>query len=284
MTQSLSDVAVKQFSDNFMNTYQAKVSLIKDTVQVRRGVTGNAYEWKIIGGADLNPRTSPSSKVPQDDVTHVPKIASKLDFILGLPSDIFQQAEVNASERDALAREHANAIARREDLFVINALNASTTTNTIAAGGANMTLDKIIETAEFLNENNVDGMGRHFAIHSSQLSAMLKLEKLTSSDYNNVKALVAGEINTFMGFIWHVFGNRFHHKTGANMGLPKTGNDRTCFAWHNLSAGVAYYIDPVVTIDWDPTIQSWVTISKMSAGSIPILDEGIVKIVCTEPA
>jgi hypothetical protein len=283
MTQSLNNVAVQQFSDNFINIYQANKSLVGQAAQIVRGVVGNAYVWKLIGTADLQQRSSFQSVVPATDVSHIPKSCTKTDYILNLPTDIFEQAEVNASERDALSTVHANAISRREDKFVIDALNASATTNVIVNGSTNLTLGKILTAAYFLNVGNVDSVNRHIAVHANQLNAILRIEQLTNFDYTSVKALVNGEINTFNGFTWHVFGDRFD-QNGLNMGLPKTGNIRTCFAWHQSAVGVAQFIAPLVTVDWDPTIQSWLSISKMSAGSIALQDAGVVKIDCDETA
>lgn len=282
MTMSLSNVAVQQFSDSFINIYQAKTSLISTAAQVVRGVVGDAYKWKLIGTADLQLRGSPQSDVPATDVTHTPKVANKSDYILNLPTDIFQQASVNASERTALSTVHANGIARREDKFIIDGLDASAGQLVVDAG-TNMTLAKILRAAFYLNVGNVDAGGRHFAVHANQLNAMLLVPQITDFDFNSIKALVNGEINTFNGFTWHIFGDRFD-QNGVNMGLPKTGNIRTCYAWHESAMGAAYFVNPVVTVDWDPRAQSWLSISKMSAGTTALQDAGIVKINCDETA
>jgi len=282
MTTPLTNVASKQFSDTFINIYQAKTSLISNAVQVVRGIVGNAYEWKLIGAADMEERGASQSQVPATNVDHTPKTSSKKNYILSTPTDIFDQSTVNASERTALATVHANAMARREDKFVIDALNASSG-QLIVDGGTNMTLSKILTAATVLNTNNVDPGSRHMAVHANQLNAMLRIPEITDIDFNSIKALVNGEINTFMGFTWHIFGNRITPAL-VNMGLPVTANIRTCFAWHQSAAGMAYFIDPTVTIDWDPTRQSWLTISKMSGDGKALQDAGIVKIACDETA
>jgi hypothetical protein len=51
------------------------------------------------------------------------------------------------------------------------------------------------------NANDVDeSISRHGAITSAQIEALLGTTEVTSSDYNTVRALVMGEINTFLGF------------------------------------------------------------------------------------
>lgn len=51
---------------------------------------------------------------------------------------------------------------------------------------------------------------------------------MTSADYNTIKALVNGEINTYLGFTWH-----------KSTRLPKSGSIRSCYAWHEAGIGVA---------------------------------------------
>lgn len=71
-------------------------------------------------------------------------------------------------------------------------------------GGANsnLTINKLIE-ADRLLRTKFNEKGRepwYISITASQLASMLKTTQVTSADYNTVKALVKGEINSFMGF------------------------------------------------------------------------------------
>ena len=64
-------------------------------------------------------------------------------------------------------------IARQEDQIGIDALVASGTTNTIAAGTTNLTVDKIREAGKFLDKNNVPMKERFFAAHADQKESLL---------------------------------------------------------------------------------------------------------------
>lgn len=283
MTISLTNVAIQQFEDQFIIEYQGRRTL-EEGVQVRRGVIGDAYKWPRIGPAVMELRGAPQSIIPASDVTHTQITTTFEDRILNTPTDIFQQAQVNASERQALAFDHAMAVGRRTDQIIINALNASGTTNTIVNGGTNMTLDKLRQASFLMNEDNVDPMLRFIAMHPSQLRSLLEETETTSSDFNTVKALVNGELDTFMGFKFFYIADR------TEGGLPKVGNIRTCFAWQQRAMGMAFagfeggQANPSVTIDWDPLRQSWLTISKLRAGSSALQPDGIVDIDCDETA
>lgn len=274
MTASLSDVAVQMFQDEFMAVYQAKRQL-GGTVRTRANVVGDAYIWKLIGTTEMQVRGAPQSLVPASDVSHTPITTPLVAYVLNLPTDIFQQAEVNADERSELANVHAMAAGRRQDQFIIDALNGSSGT-VIADGGTNLTKDKLIETAEKMNIENVPNSMRHFAISAQGLSSLLKDPEITSTDYNSIRALMTGEINTFMGFKMHVFG------TLGTGGLPLAGNIRTCFAWNQMAVGEAYNVNPSVRVDYSVERTSWIAVGQLSGGATALQDAGIVKVEIDE--
>jgi hypothetical protein len=108
---------------------------------------------------------------------------------------------------------------------------------------------------------------------------LLSETAVTSSDFNTVKALVAGEINTFLGFTFHVLGDR------SEGGLAIDGNlDRTCFAFHRDAIGYAEGIAPRTEINYVPEKTSFLVNAIFSAGAVAIDSEGIVKITARETA
>ena len=195
-----------------------------------------------------------------------------------VPTDIFEQTNVNVSEVQNEAKKAAWAISRMEDQVKMDQLNASTTTNLVAVGVTNLTIEKLLEAKYMMDANNVPMEGRFWLGHANQQQALLKETEITSSDYNSIKALVRGEVDTFLGFKFIWVGNMLEG------GLYKTGNNRTNFAWHMDAMCAAYKINPTVSTDWLTTIQSNVVVPKVVLGAHEALPEGIVKIVCDETA
>jgi hypothetical protein len=56
------------------------------------------------------------------------------------------------------------------------------------------------------------------------LQDLLRTTEVTSADYNTIKALVDGNINTFMGFTFKRISNKI-------MPLDAVADVRTCVAW-----------------------------------------------------
>lgn len=283
MTTSLTNVAIQQFEDQFIIEFQGRRT-IEGAVQVRNGVIGDAYKWPKIGPAVMELRGAPQSLIPASDVTHTQVTTTFEDRVLNTPTDIFQQAQVNASERQALAFDHAAAVGRRIDQIIINALAASGTTNTIADGGTNLTVAKLIEASFQLNNQDVDPMNRFIVATPSQQASLLNETETTSTDFNTQRTLVNGMIDTFMGFKFFYIPDR------TEGGVAKVGDIRTCQAWQMRAVGMAFagfeggQANPSVTIDWDAPRQSWLTISKLRAGASVLQAPGVVDIACDETA
>jgi hypothetical protein len=61
---------------------------------------------------------------------------------------------------------------------------------------------KCIEAKKILDSFEVDVTDRYAWGTASQLSDLLATTEVTSADYNVVRSLVQGEINTWLGFVW----------------------------------------------------------------------------------
>jgi len=196
-------------------------------------------------------------------------------------SDIFNQAKVNFDERQELVQVVAGAMGRRQDQMILDALTASSTSLTVSndIGGtdSNMNITKLREAKRLMDKNNVPPDGRNIIIHANGLANLLSETSVTSSDFNSVKALVQGELNTFLGFTFHVLGDR------SEGGLVIDGSlDRSCFAFHKDAVGYGEGIAMRTEINYIPEKTSWLVNEVFSAGAVAIDDEGIVKITCRE--
>jgi hypothetical protein len=280
MTTSLRSVAIQQFSDIFIQVYQQSNFKLGGTSLERRGIVGEAFVDKVIGESIMKKRTADQSFIPASEVTHTPVSTTFTDWVDKLPTDIFAQAEVNVDERSELANLAVLSVNRRQDQIIIDALNASTTSNVIADGGVNLTVDKLLEAMFALDAANVDGERRYFAAHASQKQALLESTEVTNANYNTVRALVNGELDTFLGFNFIWFGNM------AEGGIPKTGDIRTAFAWQQKSMrsgwGDVSRGNPGLIVDFDPNRVSDIVIPTLRMGAKELLSAGIVKVNCNE--
>jgi len=278
MAQNVTTAFVDLFDSEVKQAYQAE-SLLRGTMRTRSGVAGNTVKFPTIGKGVATLRV-PQTDVTPLNVTYGQVTATMEDYIAAEYSDIFQQSHINFDERSELVQVVSKSIARRMDQIMIDALNAATGTSSVATtvgpgGNTDMNIEKLRATAKALNEKNVPSEGRYLLMHATQLDSLLGEQEITRQDFAAVKALVQGEINTFMGFNILTMGDR------DEGGIPKPST-RTCFAWHKDSMGYAESMSQKTEVNYVPEKTSFLVSSMFSAGSVAIDGEGIVKIACTE--
>lgn len=279
MSMSLSNAFVTLFDAEVKQAYQGKAMLV-GAVRQRRGVEGSTVKFPKVGRGVATPR------VGQTDVTPLNVGFSNVtlnleDWIAAEYSDIFSQAKVNFDERSELVQVLGNAIGRRQDQLILNALANSGTSlavgNDVGGTDTNMNVAKLRQAKGLMDKNNVPPTDRGIIIHSNGLQSLLAETAVTSSDFNTVKALVNGELDTFLGFKFHVIGDR------TEGGLAIDGSlDRTCFAFHKDAIGYGEGIAPKTEINYIPEKTSFLVASMFSAGATTIDAEGIVSIVARE--
>jgi hypothetical protein len=279
MAVSISNAFVTLFDSEVKQAYQGQ-RLLAGVTRERAGVEGSTVKFPKIG------KGSATIRVPQTDVTPLNVSYSQVtatmeDYIAAEYSDIFNQQKVNFNERQELVQVVSGAIARRMDQIVLDALDASSTSLTVAndIGGndSNLNIEKLRAAKKLLDAKNVPMEGRSILIHANSLSALLGETEVTSADFNTVRALVTGDINTFMGFRFITFGDR------DEGGLPVDGSDdRTLYAFHRDALGLGIGMNQTSRVDYIAEKTSFLVASMFSAGAVAIDDEGIVKITCRE--
>lgn len=279
MAINLSTAFVTLFDAEVKQAYQSQ-AVLRGAVRLRSGVEGATHKFPTIGKGVAQVRI-PQTDVAPLNVTFGQVTVTLEDFIAAEFSDIFMQQKVNFDERRELVQVVSNAIGRRQDQLVLDALDASATSltvdNDIGGTDSNLNVAKLRESKRLLDAKNVPMDNRHLIIHADSLASLLGETSVTSSDFNTVKALVQGEINTFLGFTFHTLGDR------DEGGLPIDGSlDRTVYAFHRDALGMAEGIAPKTEINYIPEKTSFLVASMFSAGAVAIDNEGIVKITCRE--
>jgi len=277
MAVGISSAYVQLFDAEVKQAYQASRALAGVTRE-RTNVEGNQVKFPKIGKGTATVRV-PQTDVTPLNVTYSQVTASMSDYIAAEYSDIFHQAKVNFDERRELVQVVGNAIGRRMDQLVIDALNAASSPSTVGTdvGGTttNLNLAKLLAAKKALDAKNVPQEGRCMVIHANGLSALLDETELTSSDFATVKSLSRGELDSFLGFRFVMLGDRDE----GGLPLPST---RTSFAFHRDAVGLGISMNQKSEINYVPEKTSFLVSSMFSAGAIAIDDEGIVKISSTE--
>lgn len=273
MSLSLSNVEQKVFDAMVKAAYQSEGFLLRGTIRMRTDVVGSTVDFRKVGSVTAN-ETAFQTQVQLQDPQYNKVVVNLKKYLAATGVDDIQRFLVNFDERQEDAKLVAMALGRRSDQLIIDALNASTTTNVIADGGTGFTFDKAREVVKFFEDNAVPPRDRHIAISAKAQDDLFNELQFTSFDFNNTKVIPTGSLNGnfVMGMNWHVI------PTMSEGGLPKTGNIRTNFAWHILAAGMGIGMNFATRVDEIPHLDIWQIKGKMYAGAVAIDNPGIIKI------
>jgi hypothetical protein len=181
----------------------------------------------------------------------------------------FDDAVIAAFTADAASGESgATAVTFANDF---NGTRTSTNGDWDVSGAAITTPD-VMKVKKDMDENEVDTDGRYWLAIPAVFSQLLSASTLpiaASSDYNSIKALVQGQLNTWCGFEW-IMSNR----------LPlAAGTDYYTFAWQKSAMGVVIGKDIMARLteraDKDYAVQSY---ACLTMGGTRIQGEGVIRV------
>ncbi len=149
-----------------------------------------------------------------------------------------------------------------------------------SATDSNLTIGKLRRVMEIFGENEVYGQDLSgfatepvvMAVAQSQLTSLLRTTEVTSTDFNTVKALVSGEVDTFLGI---KFVRTQRLAIDAN-------NVRTCLAW--VRSGIKFSQgDHRVDIDTLPERSHATQIRvRCRNGGVRTEEKKVIKVLCDE--
>ena len=276
MVMQATEVFVDSFDAEVKVEYQAIKSL-RESVRVKTGVVGSTHRFPKAGSGVATQHNRGNDVVAMNagrsKVTVTLSDWDAFDY-----EDILDINKLNFDDKKIIAENTVKAIGRREDQLIIDALEDQIAALTSASqlvgnGTVAMTVDYLGSAARILDENNVPMEDRTMIISSKQKQQLLDTTEATSSDYNSVKTLVQGDIDTFYGFKFIMIGGR------TEGGLPRAqGVEQYAFAYHKQAVGLAIGKDMTTMVDWVPQKTAWQIGCVYSAGAIAIDNDGIVVI------
>lgn len=286
MSVQITTAFVEQYKSNVFHLAQQKGSRLRDAVRTET-VTGKSHYFERIGSVAAQKRTSRHADTPRMDTPHSRRKVTMDDYDWADLIDQEDKVRMLISPQSEYAMAGAWAMGRAMDDAIISAATGNAfggvsggtsialpAAQQIAVGGAGLTIGKLIEAKEILDGNDVDpDEPRFMVVTSKQMTNMLNETKITSADYASVKALVQGQIGTFLGF---------NFIRTERLGLDGNG-DRQVLAFCRSGIGLAVGSDVSTRISEraDKNYATQVFLS-MTIGATRVEDEKVVEIACSE--
>jgi hypothetical protein len=214
MSSQITTAFVQQYSANVQMLSQQKGSLLRGSVDVESIVGKNAF-FDQVGVATAVKRTTRHSDTPQLDTPHARRRVSLVDYEYADLIDNQDKIRTLIDPTSSYAQAAAFALGRAQDDEIIAAASGTaftgetgSTSTALPAGQQitesgtdGLTIAKLRNAKEIMDSASVDpSIPRYIVVGPKQISDLLGTTQITSSDFNTVKALANGEVNTFLGF------------------------------------------------------------------------------------
>lgn len=287
---------VKQYSQNVLYLASQEMSKLRGVV-LNESVQGEEKFWDQYGTVEMLERNVRFGDSPINITPRESRRLTLFAYETGEPIDSFDTVRMLNDPAAPIVRRHAEAVARQFDRTIIeaalgNAVVGRKSPSTVGLthsieednhdydsgmGDVGLTVGKLIAAKNTFGVNDVDAPVFELVCTQNQISDLLTQEQITSIDYNNVKALVNGDVNTFMGF-------RFHVVTPGL--LPTNGDgDRRCFAFVRDGVVLGIGQDQRTYVDRraDKSF-NWYAYMELFIGATRTDEDKVVEIQCTEPS
>ncbi len=285
MSTQVNTAFVNQFSANVAMLSQQMGSLLRGAVDTE-SVTGEKSFFDQVGEAAAVARSSRHGDTPLVETPHSRRMVSLTTYEWADLIDDADKVRMLIDPTSSYARAAAAAIGRAMDDTIISALGGTaktgkegTTSTTFPSGqkiahaSGGLTIAKLVSAKKLLDAQSVDpSIKRYIVVSPEQIEDLLNSTTVTSSDFNTVKALVQGDINTFVGFEF-IVSNR----------LSDDGTSRLCYAWAQDGVKLAVGKDVMARID-ERSDKSYSTQVYYCAtfGATRMEEDKVVEIACNE--
>ena len=296
MSFQVTEAMVQQFGTNFRILQQQKKSRFENWCQMENGIIGQSKSVERIGKIDAYDITSRHADTKYGEIPHSRRWIDLQDKGQAELVDELDKIRMLADPTSPYVGVILAALNRAKDDVILTAARGSARTNSTAAvlpagqkiaeGGTGLTLAKLLQAKEILDSNEVDddasmaldgqsaseATARVIAVSAKQLTNLYGTTEIKSIDYNSIKALAQGQIDTFLGF-----------KFVRTERLAKSGTTRFVTCWSRSCVALGIGKDIVTSIDTLPGKNYSVQVyGRMSIGAARLEDEGVVEIGCFE--
>ena len=289
MSQQITTAFVQQYSANVQMLSQQMGSRLRDAVRLETVVGKNAFIDQI-GSVTAQLRSSRHADTPQIDTPHQRRRLSIASYEFADLIDDQDKVRMLIDPTSSYAQAAAAAMGRAMDDVIIAAALGTASTGETGSGSATLdatanmvgsassndglTVAKLTEAKRKMDLNDVDpSIPRYIAVGPKQIEDLLGSTTVTSSDFNTVKALVQGDVDTFLGFQF-IMTNR----------LSIDSNDiRSCFAWaeDGITLGIGKDVQARIDERNDKGYATQVYYC-MDIGAVRMEESKVVKIFCDE--
>lgn len=305
MSFTITDAFVQQFSANCNDLAQQGNSRLRGKVY-EENITGEAAYMEQLAPTVARKVTTRHADSPIANIQHLRRRVATYPYDQGELLDKLDKVRLLIDPVSKYTNTIAMALRRGQDDEVINAFFSVAYTGHSGAtaitwpngnsesaptappgkvvavnswvygtgsGNAGLTISKLTEAMVALDTAEGDeGEERYILVPALKKGDLLSTTEVTSHDYNTVRALVDGKINTFLGFNF-VHSERVQKNSSGQWRIP---------AWRKSGMGLGIAKDISGTVAQRPDKRfAWYAYADEDIGASRLEEPKVVEIICT---
>lgn len=287
---------VQAFSSNVQHLSQQMYSRVWDLFPTQ-SLTGEGQYYDRIGQTEAQKRTGRHEDTPLIEVTHDRRRADIDDWVWATLCSREDKLRMIYDPKSKYAEAAAAALARRKDRIALAQLTgvaregkngetnvALPAAQKIAARTGNafgaLSVATLRAAKRKLKENEAVKKGQmlYWFTNAKGIDDLLATTEVTSADYNTVKALVAGDVDTFMGFRFVSLELLHKYTSGQIQTLNVTGGTRNIACTPDaLQRVVGTDVETFVDLRPDKN-REWQIYSNMTIGAVRTEEVKVVEV------
>lgn len=283
----VSTAFVKQFRSNILHLVQQKGSRLRPSVLVESGIVGEEFDTDQLGTLTAKKKTTRNADTPITQPNFARRWATMFDYEVATLHDKQDQLKMLADPTSKYVQSGAFALGRAMDDEIIVAASGTArtdktgATNTtlpsaqkVVAASAGLTIAKLLSAKEILDAAEASEDEPRFCILAAgQITDLLNTTEVKSIDYNTVKALAMGQIDSFLGFKFIRSQRLETDSASARLVL--------CYVQSGIALGIAQEMKTRISERADKSYATQVYLS-LGIGSVRLEEEKVVQVACTE--
>lgn len=295
MADTQANVYAQAYAANIMQLAQQKYSKLLPIVYIKPNVKAKVFFQDQIGKWSMSAKGGRNVQTPNNDPNLARRRATMVDYHDNRMLDRGDELRMLSDPRSAYTIAAAQSLGRQIDTVIANNILASASTGetgstTITLGttsiaahvnptpglatqgtAATLTFARVRAVKRVFDLEDVEEEDRFFVVTPQGLDALLNTTQATSSDYVTIKALVKGDIDTWMGFKWIVSTN-----------LSSSGTVTSCFAMQRYGCAMAMSSEPLVRTDERQDLSySWQVYYELNIGAVRLEEARVVEVQLT---
>jgi hypothetical protein len=281
-----------------MQLAQSKYSKLSPIAYIKPNVHAKVFYQDQIGAWSMSTKGGRNVETPNNDPNLSRRMATMVDYHDNRMLDRGDELRMLSDPRSAYTIAGAQSLGRQIDIVLANAILA--TAKSGETGSTNVTLGtvtgsdgqayshvnptasvqgtpgvltfaRIREAKRIMDLSDVEPDDRFFVVTPQGMDSLLNTEQATSSDYATVKALVRGDVDSWMGFKWIVSNQ-----------LSSSGTVTSCFAMQRYGLCMSMGAEPLVRTDERADKSySWQVYYELNIGAVRLEEARVVQIDLT---